>query len=593
MILPEKDKDWFENYSKAGKEAIRYNKILIDTRNNIGKKFRGKNTGDNDYNESQEKRREDSIDKALNDDNLDIFSVPIESNKTKKKNRYMNQRLIHKARYKYHDLHMKNLKKRETESIPSCTKYNPKYDSILRAVQSLPSWEKQIGRKPIEKKDRCDKFYIEHEELIDTMAGNAFIDMSKQPLKRRSIFDTIEKDKEYLLDNYSFINNNDIEFKINFNINENNKRPIIALTKEITKETSRVSNKSKNKNKKNNNNTINKTNNFSSSSNSANIIRRKIMKKILEKKNKFKDTFNFSNTSEIKSEIDLSQYININDLSKNNTISIIKYNPKNKPRKSITQNNLNDSEISSKSIDMFNRYYNERKKQYKIKNRVKSTNSSYNKKSLIKAPDFSKILSREALDKITEEKKEYFSYLVPDYSQIIERPKMLVLYSKKKLEKKSNRNRSAQIKGVNYSLYYDAKKAFEKVNNHSAIHSPNFDLMSSRPIDDDPLPSYMKNIIDRYGISQFSLNMNNYRNRGFSDFKTSFFPKQSFNNVVNLNLLKSQKFFGNIIFREAKKKFKKSNPLLHKIIRFYNRNFQSIMNEKNFRKFDGVTFKGS
>ena len=71
MILPEKDKDWFENYSKAGKEAIRYNKILIDTRNNIGKKFRGKNTGDNDYNESQEKRREDSIDKALNDDNLD------------------------------------------------------------------------------------------------------------------------------------------------------------------------------------------------------------------------------------------------------------------------------------------------------------------------------------------------------------------------------------------------------------------------------------------------------------------------------------------------------------------------------------------
>ena len=553
MILPEKDKDWFENYSKAGKEAIRYNKILIDTRNNIGKKFRGKNSLDNDYNESQEKRREDSIDKALNDDNLDIFSVPIESNKTKKKNRYMNQRLIHKARYKYHDFHMKNLKKRETESIPSCTKYNPKYDSILRSVQSLPSWEKQIGRKPIEKKDRCDKFYIEHEELIDTMAGNAFIDMSKQPLKRRSIFDTIEKDKEYLLDNYSFINNNDIEFKINFNINENNKRPITALTKEITKETSRISNKSKNKNKKSNNNTINKTNNFSSSSNSANIIRRKIMKKILEKKNKYKDNFNFSNTSEIKSEIDLSQYININDLSKNNTISIIKYNPKNKPRKSITQNNLNNSEISSKSIDMFNRYYNERKKQYKIKKRVKSTNSSHNKKSLIKAPDFSKILSREALDKITEEKKEYFSYLVPDYSQIIERPKMLVLYSKKKLEKKSNRNRSAQIKGVNYSLYYDANKAFEK----------------------------------------FSLNMNNYRNRGFSDFKTSFFPKQSFNNVVNLNLLKSQKFFGNIIFREAKKKFKKSNPLLHKIIRFYNRNFQSIMNEKNFRKFDGVTFKGS
>ena len=31
MILSEESKDWFENYSKAGKDATKFNKILSDT----------------------------------------------------------------------------------------------------------------------------------------------------------------------------------------------------------------------------------------------------------------------------------------------------------------------------------------------------------------------------------------------------------------------------------------------------------------------------------------------------------------------------------------------------------------------------------
>ena len=41
-----------------------------------------------------------------------------------------------------------------------------------------------------------------------------------------------------------------------------------------------------------------------------------------------------------------------------------------------------------------------------------------------------------------------------------------------------------------------------------------------------------------------------------------------------------------------KKKFKKSNPLLNKIIRFYKRNFETIMADKNLKKFDNITYKG-
>ena len=589
MILSDESKDWFENYSRAGKEAIRYNKILIDTKNNIKKRLKpNKKNINNTQEEQKEKKGEDSIEKAIEDD-IDIFSLPIEPSKPKKNNCYMNQRLIYKSNYKHHDKHMQNLKKKEVRFNPTCTKYNPKYDTILKTARSLPSWEKQIGRKQSKKKDVCDKFYIEHENLIDTMAGSAFIDMSKQLTKKNSILETLDKDKDktYLLDNYSFINNNDndIEIKINFNINANNKKQITSLTKEITKEGLRISDKINKKFKKNNFN-INKDKNFSFN-NSINFTNKKIMKKILEKKEKNKDIINISNISEIKPDIDSSRIINVNDLSKDSTISIIKYNPKNNQMKSLTQNYLNNSDISSKSLDMVTRYYNYRKKQFR-----KKINKSDKKRALIKAPDFSKNISREDLDRINEAKKSYISYLIPNYSQVRERPKMLVKYTKKNSDEKTYRNNSAQIKGVNYSFYYDANKAIEKVNNHSSIPSFNFGLMSSRRLDDDPLPSYMKNIMNRDSLSEFSLIMNNYSNRGFSDVRTSFYPKQSFNNVINLNLLKSKKLMENTVFGNAKKKFKKSNPLLNKIIRFYKRNFETIMADKNLKKFDNITYKG-
>ena len=45
------------------------------------------------------------------------------------------------------------------------------------------------------------------------------------------------------------------------------------------------------------------------------------------------------------------------------------------------------------------------------------------------------------------------------------------------------------------AIDYDPDKIIEKVNNYKKPTTPNFNLMTSRPTDDGPLPSYMKVIL--------------------------------------------------------------------------------------------------
>ena len=593
MLLLNESKDWFENYSKAGKDAIRFNKILKDTKLSLERKQKRKKLSNACLEisvfESQENKK-DLIENVL-DESLDIFKDSFEENKKIKNEKILNQKLELKNKYKYHDRHMNNFKKKENKSNPSCRKYNPKYDSILKVPQSIPSWEKQLGRKPPKIKEICDKFYIEHDNIIDTMAGTAFIDMSKQ-IEKQSSFEN--KEKDILIDNYSIvnINNNNFEYNINFE-NDLSYRPASSVTKDFTKPSSRMSNKSNNEN----NNNIKNNNNKSVSSRigSARLVNKKIISKIFDKKHKKDNTSsNVSILSETRNDLSSQRNININDSSKVND-RIGKRKIQNQ-----TLNSVTSALSSNNSIDIFNRYYIKRMRQIKTKKKLdnlkgnprnKNIRSSLSQRSKIKAPDFSKNLSRESLDKLKDNKEVCIPYLIPKYTQVRERPIMMVSYSKKKDNK--NRAQSSRATGLNYSYYYNPDKALDKINNHSTIHVPDFDLMSSRPIDNNPLPSYMKKIIDRSGITEFSLNMNNYSNRDFGNLKTSFFPKRSFNKVINLNLLRSKKFFGNFVFGNKDKKiFGKNGHLLSKIIRFYNQNFDNILKEKNLEKFDNVTYKG-
>ena len=157
-----------------------------------------------------------------------------EENKKIKNEKIMNQKLELKNKYKYHDRHMNNFKKKENKSNPSCRKYNPKYDSILKVPQSIPSWEKQLGRKPPKIKEICDKFYIEHDNIIDTMAGTAFIDMSKQ-IEKQSSFENKEnidnKDKVIINVNNKEDNKPNNDNNDNENKEENNDKKITTNPK--------------------------------------------------------------------------------------------------------------------------------------------------------------------------------------------------------------------------------------------------------------------------------------------------------------------------------------------------------------------------
>jgi hypothetical protein len=116
--------------------------------------------------------------------------------------------------------------------------------------------------------------------------------------------------------------------------------------------------------------------------------------------------------------------------------------------------------------------------------------------------------------------------------------------------------------------------------------------MSGRPSDKNPLPSYMKKNYTReavYSITDQSLKMNNYAEGKFRSNFTSFWPKKSFNKIVNLNLLNSDTFLSNIL--GDKNKIQKENNYIAKSMRFYKKNYEDLMKEGMLNRFDNVTYK--
>lgn len=149
------------------------------------------------------------------------------------------------------------------------------------------------------------------------------------------------------------------------------------------------------------------------------------------------------------------------------------------------------------------------------------------------------------------------------------------------------------------SSNYDPDRILDKVNNHSSVRTPNFNLMTSRPTSgkNDPLPFYMKNIFTRQSgniITEKTLKMNNYADGKFAKTEDSFWPKRSYNKIINLNLLNSEKFLENIINKKNKKDTGLTGEIgayIEKSLKFYNKNFEDLLKESMLSKFDSVTLK--
>ena len=90
-------------------------------------------------------------------------------------------------------------------------------------------------------------------------------------------------------------------------------------------------------------------------------------------------------------------------------------------------------------------------------------------------------------------------------------------------------------------------------------------------------------------MTERSLKMNNFAEGKFRSNYTSFWPKTSFNKIINLNILNSETFLSNLV--GGGKNLKMIGNNMQKSIKYYNRNFKELMKEGMLTKFDNITFK--
>ena len=180
-------------------------------------------------------------------------------------------------------------------------------------------------------------------------------------------------------------------------------------------------------------------------------------------------------------------------------------------------------------------------------------------------------------------------FSLPNFKQVRERPLTMVIYERPHY----NKRKVTYLKGIEPSMYNDQYKFIEFINNHTRVVPPNLDKMMARPKDDgSPLPVYMKGCVSREACNittDMSLKMNNYAEGKFLSNYTSFWPKKSFNKIINLNLLNSDAFISNFV--NDKNKIKSSGNYIARSIKFYNKNFNDLMKEGMLNKFDNITLK--
>jgi len=210
-------------------------------------------------------------------------------------------------------------------------------------------------------------------------------------------------------------------------------------------------------------------------------------------------------------------------------------------------------------------------------------------KKKTKGPDFNKIISREYYDNLDDRGASLIPFSLPNFKQVRERPLTMVVYERPHY----NKRKTNYMKGIEPSMYNDQYKYLEFINNHTRCVPPNLDKMMARPKDDgSPLPVYMKGCISREACNittDISLKMNNFAEGKFLSNYTSFWPKKSFNKIINLNLLNSDMFISNFV--NDKKKIKNSGNYIAKSIRFYNKNYKDLIKEGLLTKFDNITYK--
>ena len=281
------------------------------------------------------------------------------------------------------------------------------------------------------------------------------------------------------------------------------------------------------------------------------------------------------------------------------------YLPKNIPN--ITEMKTRNSKLIYKKNKSNNNYTNEikidnlekSKKNFLLKSSNKnktqfldSTQEGKNIKEIYPnktkgyAPNFSKFPSREK--KIKTYRIENIPFIFPKYSFVEERSLTMAIYKK---ERQIKKYKNVPFKGMILGLDYDPDKVIEKYNNHQSPKVPNFKNMTSRPNKKgSPLPSFLQNVHDRSGsylTTDLSLKLNNYSESKYIPASNSFFPKKSYNKIVNVKLANSKTFKEKSLDDDIQNK---KNEILQKL-KLEGVNYEELKTEGILNKFDNFCYK--
>lgn len=537
MIIENKAKGWYGSLSKEGRDAaiLAFLK-LSGYKNSMQKK-------------NQKKiQKKDSDKLALLKDNLVVVknyknSVKTIINKPKKKPK-TETKDNKEEKLQFHKLFHQKTEEDESKYInnPSCTKYTPKYNLVYPKLLTGPKWEVMSGRKykkiEIDEKD----FLITHESKIDS--GYKYLVNMNKTTKRGDIF-----------------GNKDVRFRSD-------------------KRFDRILSSIKNKNKKNKN---------------------KKKKKIYRKKSKIKNISNLSKENN-RDKTGVKDF-----LTENNNLQTFTNDIINKIQKEIKKENslnFNESKINTekyKSLNIntsINQINNRKSKIYLLKKKKSSTkifknqeeennSSSLNKnKNEIEnhAINFEKIISREKLNKIHSKDKYLDIARIINYSLVEERPKTFTFFKSTK-----NSNFIKKFEGIESSINFDINKADDILTIHKLGKVPNFNLILSRPSKKkNPLPSFMQRIVNRdCPLTEKTLELNGYSQGKLPKAESSFFPKQSFNNIVNIQIMAGKAFEDNNNIDDINNK----KDAIKTKIKFKYKSLGKLIKEGALTKFDNITYK--
>ena len=536
---------------------------------------------DNELNDSVIEDMEEEIDifkkfKVRNKKNRNKNDKNIEN---KNKRRDIKKKYFHRLNaelYKYHDLHLNKQKNKIIEiDIADCAKYEPNKDYVMKRIIGSPEWKTRKGRTPLYKVNNS-KIYLNHEHPLKNIV-KVFIDMNKQTMRG------------------NFNNNNDVR-----NI----------TTKSFIK------NKFKKKSKK-----INKNNMRTTRSDYLSLDKAKTNLFIDYEKNcqkSFKKRIPSAGTSiatrpQTGMQNNLTSLVQSNSKIINNTSNSLignrnitsissninkLFNEDNSSMESLTESNdsynvykyvykkqiksYNKNNEKMKNIKRFNIFRKGNKTKEK-KERPKSSNIK--RKLNIKGPDFNKTMTREQYYNLLD-RGLVIPFSLPNFKLVRERPLTMVVYERPVYKKYTRK----EIKGITPDMYNDIYKHLDYINNHIRCNSPDFSKMNInyKKNDKNPLPIYMRGVTSRgacENINEKNLKMNNFAEGKFISNYTSFWPKKSFNKMVNLNLLNSKAFLEHVLKKEGIDHF------LKKSLKFYRNNYKLLLKEGLLNKFDNVTYK--